>query len=113
MAGGSAIGETRVICACLAGTYMRLEPDTLKVIVNDRPLIRLLMIIDEVDGYPTRKLLKRLGSNDLHPLLAKAEREGYVKREERKPEGRGNHMVCNYLTEKGKALVAIVKQVQS
>lgn len=91
---------------------MQLDPEALKTIVNDRPLVRILMIIAETNGFPTRKLLKRLGSNDLHPLLTKAESEGYIRREERKPKGRGNHLVCNYLTEKGRALVATVRQAR-
>jgi hypothetical protein len=53
---------------------------------KDRLLVRMLMIIDEADSYPTRKLLKRLGPNDLHSMLAKAEKDGYIQREERKPE---------------------------
>ena len=92
---------------------MRPDYEALKTIVNDRPLVRLLMVIDEEDGCPTRRLLKRLGSNDLHPLLARAESEGYIRREKRKPEGKGNHPVCNYLTERGKALVTTVKRMQS
>jgi hypothetical protein len=91
---------------------MQLDPETLRMIVNDRPLVRMLLIIDEVDGYPTRKLLKRLGSNDLHPLLAKAENDGYIRRDKQKPRGKGNHLICNYLTEKGKALVDIARRAE-
>lgn len=50
-----------------------MDPDALRIIMNDRPLVRMLMILDEVDGCPTRKLLKRLQSNELHPLLVRAE----------------------------------------
>jgi hypothetical protein len=96
----------------MTGTYMQLDPEALRTLVNDRPLVRMLMIIDEADGYPTRKLLKRLGSNELHSLLSRAEKEGYIQREERKPEGKGNHLVCNYLTKKDKALVAVVEEMQ-
>lgn len=91
---------------------MRLDTEALRLIVNDRPLVRLLMIIGEDDGCPTRKLLKRLGSNGLHPLLSRAESEAYIRREERKPEGKGNHLVCNYLTKKGKTLVYMAKRMQ-
>ena len=91
---------------------MQPDPDTLRTIVNDRPLVRLLMVIDEADGYPTRKLLKMVGSNEFHSLLSKAEKAGYIRREERKPEGKGNNLICNYLTGKGRTLVAIVKQAQ-
>lgn len=87
-----------------------MDPEALRTIVNDRPLVRLLMVIDKDDGCPTRKLLKRLGSNDLHPLLARAESEGYIIREERKPEGKGNHLICNYITKKGKAIVDIARK---
>jgi hypothetical protein len=111
---GLSIVGSRDICSCLVGTYMKIGPKTLKTMVNDRPLVRLLLIInkDGSDGYPTRKLLKRLGSNELHPLLARAEKEGYIKRERRKPEGKGNHLVCNYLTKKGKALVDLARKIQ-
>lgn len=91
---------------------MRPDSEALKVIVNNKPLVRLLMVIDADNGCPTRKLLKRLGSNDLHPLLARAESEGYITREEREPEGKGNHLVCNYLTKKGRAIAAVAKQAQ-
>lgn len=73
--------------------------------MNDRPLVRLLTVIDE-DGCPTRKLLKGMSSNELHPLLTRAKSEGYIRREERKP---GNYLVCNYLTEKVKTLVDIAR----
>ncbi len=89
---------------------MQLEPGMLRTIVNDRPMVRLLMVVDKVDGYPTRKLLKKLGSNDLHRLLARAESEGYIRREKQKPEGRGNHLICNRLTEKGRVIVGAVRQ---
>lgn len=90
---------------------MQIDLGALKMIVNERLLVRVLMIIGEAEGYSTRKLLKRLGSNELHPLLTRAEKDGYIRRDERKPEGKGNHMICNYL-KKGKALVAIARQVQ-
>lgn len=91
---------------------MQIDLGALKMIVNERLLVRVLMIIGEAEGYSTRKLLKRLGSNELHPLLTRAEKDGYIRRDERKPEGKGNHMICNYLTKKGKALVDIARQVQ-
>jgi hypothetical protein len=31
---------------------------------------------------------------------------------EKKPQGKGNHLVCNYLTKKGKALVELARQAQ-
>lgn len=91
---------------------MRTDPEALRLIINDRALVRLLTIISQEDGCPTRKLLKRLGSNDLHPLLARAESKGYITREEEKPEGKGNHLVRNYLTKKGKSLAAMARRMQ-
>jgi hypothetical protein len=44
--------------------------------------------------------------------MTRAEREGYITREKRKPEGKGNYLTCNYLTKKGKDLVAVVRNVQ-
>lgn len=90
---------------------MRLDSEVLQTMVNDRPLVRLLTIIGQEDGCPTRKLLRKLGSNELHPLLARAKKEGYIRREERKPEGKGNHLVCNYLTEKGRLLLTTYKKI--
>ena len=55
---------------------MRMDSDALKIIVNDRPLVRLLTIISQQDGCRNRKLLKRPDSNEFHPLLVKAESEG-------------------------------------
>jgi len=31
---------------------------------------------------------------------------------ERKPEGKGNYLVCNYLTKKGKSLAAVARHMQ-
>lgn len=90
---------------------MRLNAESLGTIVNNRPMIRMLVILGKTDGCPTRKLLKKLGSNELHGLLTIAESEGFIKRERRPLEGKGNHLVCNYLTKKGKALVTIAKQI--
>lgn len=92
---------------------MEVDPEFLKMIVNERPMVRMLMIINDAEGAPTRKILKRLGANGLHTLLTKAEEDGYIRREERKPEGKGNHLVCNYLTDKGRALVRFIKQFQT
>lgn len=75
----------RLIGSYVTGTYMQLDPEALRIIVNNRPMVRLLMIIDEADGCPTRMLLKRLGSNDLHPLLVKAEMTDIFKEKNRNP----------------------------
>lgn len=67
-------------------------------------MIRMLVILNRFDGCPTRKLLKKLGSNELHLLLSRAEARRYVRRVSQRPEGKGNHLMCNYLTAKGKEL---------
>lgn len=73
-------------------------------------LVRLLLVLSRTsphDGLPTRHLLEILGStNHAQAFIKRAEKMGYIRREERDPEsGTGFHPVYNILTEKGRKLL--------
>jgi hypothetical protein len=73
-------------------------------------LVRLLLVLSRTspnDGLPTRRLLEILGStNHAQAFIKRAEKMGYIRREERDPEsGTGFHPVYNILTEKGRKLL--------
>jgi hypothetical protein len=59
------------------------------------------------EGIPTRRLLnkiKMIGYGET--LVKRAERQGYIRREEREPDsGRGFHPLYNILTSKGQKLL--------
>lgn len=71
-------------------------------------LIHLLQAIDSSPqgSIPTVKLLVKLGSTGYgQHIIRRAVREGYVMRKEKPPKGKGNYMVMNSLTTKGKTLL--------
>jgi DNA-binding MarR family transcriptional regulator len=77
-------------------------------------LIRLLQAIDNSPGgsISTVKLLTKLKSTGYgQHIIRRAVREGYMARKEQPPEGRGNYLVINYLTPKGKALLRKLSEV--
>jgi DNA-binding MarR family transcriptional regulator len=73
-------------------------------------LARLLLAVYDAgpDGISTRKLLQQLGStHHAQAFIKRAEKMGYIRREERDPEsGTGFRPVYNILTEKGRKLLA-------
>jgi len=74
-------------------------------------LVRLLLVLSRTspnDGLPTRRLLEILGStNHAQAFIQRAEKMGYIRREEKDPEsGTGFRPVYNILTEKGRKLLA-------
>jgi hypothetical protein len=53
-----------------------------------------------------------LGANNLHHVILQAEKEGYIERKRVKPQGKGNYLVYNRLTPKGKRLAMLSKKLE-
>jgi hypothetical protein len=82
------------------------EARLLKILVEERGLVRLLKTLGIGKGYPTRELLTKLGAYGYgHKLLLKAQKRGLVARKSVK------NKVFNSLTEDGKRLVKLAKEI--
>ncbi len=82
------------------------EARLLKILVEERGLVRLLKTLGIGKGYPTRELLTKLGAYGYgHKLLLKAQKRGLVARKGVK------NKVFNSLTEDGKKLVKLAKEI--
>ncbi|MDW0163834.1 MAG: hypothetical protein QOA14_00110 [Nitrososphaeraceae archaeon] len=82
------------------------EARLLKILVEERGLVRLLKTLGIGRGYPTRELLTKLGAYGYgHKLLLKAQKRGLVARKSVK------NKVFNSLTEDGKKLVKLAKEI--
>ena len=78
----------------------------LKVLVEQKPLVKVLKTIGAGKGYSTRELLTRLGAYGYgHKLLLKADKLGLVDRKTVK------NKVFNTLTSEGKKLVILAKEI--
>ena len=82
------------------------EARLLKILVEERGLVRLLKTLGIGKGYPTRELLTKLGAYGYgHKLLLKAQKRGLVARKSVK------NKVFNSLTEDVKKLVKLAKEI--
>jgi hypothetical protein len=82
------------------------EVRLLKILVEQKGLVRLLKTIGTGKGYSTRELLTKLGAYGYgHKLLLKAHKRGLVARKSVK------NKVYNSLTEDGKKLVGLAKEI--
>ncbi|HEY7227307.1 MAG TPA: hypothetical protein VH481_04205 [Nitrososphaeraceae archaeon] len=82
------------------------EARLLKVLVEEKALVRLLKTIGTGKGYPTRELLNKLGAYGYgHKQLLKAQKRGLVSRKSVK------NKVFNTLTEDGKKLVKLAREI--
>ena len=82
------------------------EARLLKILVEERGLVRLLKTLGIGRGYPTRELLTKLRAYGYgHKLLLKAQKRGLVARKSVK------NKVYNSLTEDGKRLVKLAKEI--
>ena len=82
------------------------ESRLLKILVEERGLVRLLKTLGIGKGYPTRELLTKLGAYGYgHKMLLKAQKRGLVARKSVK------NKVFNSLTEDGKKLVKLAKEI--
>lgn len=82
------------------------EARLLKILVEQKGLVRLLKTLGPGRGYSTRELLTKLGAYGYgHKQLLKAEKRGLVARKSVK------NKVFNNLTEDGKKLVKLAKEI--
>ena len=82
------------------------EARLLKVLVEEKALVRLLKTTGTGKGYPTRELLNKLGAYGYgHKQLLKAQKRGLVSRKSVK------NKVFNSLTEDGKKLVKLAREI--
>jgi hypothetical protein len=85
---------------------MMKEARLLKILVEEKSLVRLLKTLGTGKGYPTRELLTKLGAYGYgHKMLLKAEKRGLVDRKNVK------NKVFNKLTEDGKKLVKLAREI--
>jgi hypothetical protein len=77
-------------------------------------MLRVLSVLFKQKGnvLSTRVLLQKLGANNLHHVILQAEKEGYIKRKRVKPKGKGNYLVYNHLTPKGRRLAELNKKLE-
>jgi hypothetical protein len=82
------------------------EAKLLKILVEEKSLVRLLKTLGTGKGYPTRELLTKLGAYGYgHKQLLKAQKRGLVDRKSVK------NKVFNNLTEDGKKLVKLAREI--
>ncbi len=95
-------------------TLLEIDKETLRLLVKRRAMLRVLSMLAKQKGntLPTRILLRRLGANNLHQVILQAEKEGYIERKRVKPHGKGNYLVYNRLTPKGKRLAMLSKKLE-
>ena len=93
---------------------MQVDKKTLRLLVKRRAKLRVLSVLikQKENELPTRVLLQNLGANNLHHVILQAEKEGYIKRKRVKPQGKGNYLVYNRLTSKGKRLAELNKKLE-
>ena len=78
----------------------------LKVLVEQKALVKLLKTIGAGKGYSTRELLTKLGAYGYgHKLLLKADKLGLVDRKTVK------NKIFNNLTADGKKIIALAKEI--
>jgi hypothetical protein len=78
----------------------------LKILIEEKALVKLLKTIGSGGEYPTRELLIKLGAYGYgHMLLLKAQKRGLVDRKTVK------NKVFNKLTNDGKKIVKIAKEI--
>jgi hypothetical protein len=78
----------------------------IKIIVEERAVVKLLKTLATGKGYPTRELLTKLGAYGYgHKLLLRASKKGLVDRKSVK------NKVVNSLSVDRKKIVAIAKEI--
>ena len=78
----------------------------LKILVEERAMLKVLKTIGQGREYPTRELLTKLGAYGYgHKLLLKAQKRGLVDRKTVK------NKVFNRLTSDGKKIVMLAKEI--
>ena len=78
----------------------------LKILVEEKALVKLLKTIGAGKEYPTRELLTKLGAYGYgHKLLLKAQKRGLVDRKTVK------NKVFNKLTNDGKKIMQLAREI--
>jgi hypothetical protein len=78
----------------------------LKILIEERAMVKVLKTIGQGREYPTRELLTKLGAYGYgHKLLLKAQKRGLVDRKTVK------NKVFNRLTNDGKKVVMLAKEI--
>jgi len=78
----------------------------LKILVEERAMVKVLKTIGQGREYPTRELLTKLGAYGYgHKLLLRAQKRGLVDRKTVK------NKVFNRLTSDGKKIVMLAKEI--
>ena len=93
-----------------------MEVSIKEFVRTNKGLVHLLQAIDTSPGgsIPTVKLLAKLKSTGYgQHIIRRAVREGYMARKEQPPESKGNYLVINYLTPKGKMLLRKLSEVNN
>ena len=82
------------------------ETKLLKILVEEKSLVKLLKILGNGKGYSTRELLTKLGAYGYgHKQLLKAQKRGLVVRKSVK------NRVFNNLTDDGIRLVKLAREI--
>jgi hypothetical protein len=82
------------------------ETKLLKILVEEKSLVKLLKILGNGKGYSTMELLTKLGEYGYgHKQLLKAQKRGLVVRKSVK------NRVFNNLTDDGKRLVKLAREI--
>ena len=82
------------------------EVELLKILIEEKALVKLLKTIGNEGEYTTRELLKMLGAYGYgHKVLLKAKKKGLVERKTVK------NKVYNKLTKEGKKVVKLAKEI--
>jgi len=78
----------------------------LKILVEERAMVKVLKTIGQGREYPTRELLTKLGAYGYeHKILLKAQKRGLVDRKTVK------NKIFNRLTSDGKKIVMLAKEI--
>ena len=91
-----------------------VQLNTLKVLLNERPLIPLLRILKKNKELHTRELLSTIGSWGYgQSLMKKATNLGLIERKVKKEKsrGRGKPRIYNALTNKGREVVKLADRI--
>ena len=84
----------------------------IRFIIRKKGMSRMLMLIADNKGIPSGDLIRKMKtSTHTYVLLNQAEDGGYIRREREAVEGRGSYRVRNYITDKGAAIVEVMKEI--
>ncbi len=89
------------------------DAEAMKLILEHRNVGRVLRILlDSKGSLSTVKLLDQLGGYKWgKDAIDEAERQHLIEREDREPEGKGNWLKINKLTERGKKVAKLAKEL--